>query len=54
MAEGHFISCVRKPRVLVSPSVVSAGGMQLYRKGFVEISLVRKLKQRVWMVLKDN
>lgn len=54
MAEGHFTSCVRKFRVLVSSSVVSAGGMLLYRKGFVEISLVRKLKQRVWMVLKYN
>lgn len=54
MAEGHFTSCVRKFRDLVSSSVVSAGGMQLYRKGFVEISLVRKLKQRVWMVLKYN
>lgn len=54
MDGGHFTSCVRKPRVLVSSSVVSATGMKLHRKGFVEIILVRKLKQRVWIILNDN
>lgn len=44
MDEGHFTSCVRKPRVLVSSSVVSATGMKLHRKGFVEISLSQEVE----------